>query len=212
MTDLLLKSFWETISMVGVSASLSLAFGIPLAVLLALTSEKGLKSHKLAYGILDFLVNAVRSIPYIILMVLLMPMTRLLVGTTIGVWAATVPLTIAGILLLARLVEEALRQTDPGLIEVGLASGATTSQIVRTILLPEALPMIISGITTVIVTLIGFSAMAGAVGGGGLGDLAIRYGYQRYELDLLVSIVFILIIMVQLVQGVGNYLVKRVMK
>ncbi|MBW8310207.1 MAG: ABC transporter permease [Candidatus Paracaedibacteraceae bacterium] len=212
MIDLLLKSLEETVCMVVVSTIIAVLGGLPLAVYLALTSHKGLKANQFAYGIAGFLVNATRSIPYIILMVLMMPVTRLLVGTTIGVWAATVPLAIAGILLLARLVEDALRQTNYGLIEVGLASGATTSQIVKTIMMPEALPMIISSITTVIVNLIGFSAMAGAVGGGGLGDLAIRYGYQRYELELLCYIVAILVMMVQFVQITGNALVKKFMK
>lgn len=198
--------------MVGVSSIISVVLGIPLAVYLALTSETGLKSNKLIYSVCGFLVNATRSIPYIILMVLMMPVTRFLAGTTIGVWAATVPLSVAGVLLLARMVEDTLRQINHGLVEVGLASGATTTQIVKTILLPESLPMIISSITTVIVNLIGFSAMAGAVGGGGLGDLAIRYGYQRYELELLFYIVVILILMVQFVQITGNYLVRKFMK
>lgn len=212
MTDLLLKSFLETCYMVGVSAIISVVLGVPLAVYLALTSETGLKSNRFIYGVCGFLVNATRSIPYIILMVLMMPITRFLVGTTIGVWAATVPLSVAGILLLARMIEDTLRQIDRGLIEVGMASGATTTQIVKTILLPESLPMIVSSITTVVVNLIGFSAMAGAVGGGGLGDLAIRYGYQRYELELLFYIVVILVLMVQFVQITGNYFVKRFMK
>jgi D-methionine transport system permease protein len=212
MLDLLSKSLWETVCMVGGSTIISILIGLPLAVYLALTSSKGLKANPWFYCITSFLVNATRSIPYIILMVLMMPVTRLLVGTTIGVWAATVPLAIAGSLLVARLIEDALRQTNYGLIEVGLASGATTSQIVTTIMLPESLPMIISSLTTVIVNLIGFSAMAGAVGGGGLGDLAIRYGYQRYDLELLCYIVVVLMVMVQVVQVTGNYLVKNFMK
>lgn len=212
MIDLILNSFWETLCMVSVSSFLSVLIGLPLAIFLALTAESGLKENKVIYGSIGFLVNAIRSIPYIILMVLLMPITRLLVGTTIGTWAATIPLTIAGILLLARMIEDTLRQTNPGLIEVGKASGATTTQIVKNILLPESLPMIVSNVTTVIVNLIGFSAMAGAVGGGGLGDFAIRYGYQRYELELLFYIVLILIVMVQIVQLTGNYLARNLAK
>ena len=212
MIDLLLKSLGETVCMVVISTIIAILGGLPLAIYLTLTSNKGLKANRFAYGTTGFLLNAARSIPYIILMVLMMPITRLLVGTTIGVWAATVPLAIAGILLLARLIEDALRQVNYGLVEVGLASGATAFQIVKTILIPEALPMIISSITTVIVNLIGFSAMAGAVGGGGLGDLAIRYGYQRYELELLCYIVVVLVMMVQIVQVTGNALVKKFMK
>lgn len=212
MTDLLIKSLIETLEMVGLSALLSILLGLPLGIYLALTSTGGLKSNKVIYGVLGFIVNATRSIPYIILMVLMMPVTRLLVGTTIGVWAATVPLAIAGLLLLARMTEDSLRQIAKGLLEVGLASGASTYQIVKNVVLPESLPLIVSSITTVIVNLIGFSAMAGAVGGGGLGDLAIRYGYQRYELDLLFYIVVVLIIMVQIVQVCGNYSVRKLMK
>lgn len=212
MVNLLMTSFLETLKMVGISSLLSVLFGLPLAVWLAITTKGGVKENAFAYALSSLLVNAARSIPYIILMILMMPFTRLLVGSTIGVGAATVPLTLAGILLFARLAEDTLKQTDQGLIEVGLASGATTPQIIKSILLPEALPSIISSTTTVIINLIGFSAMAGAVGGGGLGDLAIRYGYQRYELELLFYIVVILIALVQLVQMIGNYLVKKVTK
>lgn len=198
--------------MVSVASFFSIFLGLPLALLLVVTAKGGLYYHPVLCHIANFLVNAIRSIPYIILTVLIMPFTRLLVGTSIGTWAAVVPLTIAGALLIARVGEEAMRQVPRGLIEVGLAAGASRMQIIRTILLPESLPSCVAGITTVIVNIIGFSAMAGAVGGGGLGDLAIRYGYQRYDLQLVLIIVLILIAMVQFVQVLGNKVVKCITK
>ena len=173
------------------------------------TAKGGLYQHPLLCHLTNFLVNAIRSIPYIILTVVMMPLTRILVGTSIGTWAAIVPLSLAGLLLVARAAEEAMRQVPQGLLEVGLAAGASRLQIIRSVLVPESLPSLMAGVTTVIVNIIGFSAMAGAVGGGGLGDLAIRYGYQRYDIQLVLMIVVILIAMVQLVQGVGNALVRR---
>ena len=212
MIDLVISSFWETIGMVAVSGIISVVLGVPLAVFIYVRSSYGLRPSQLTYGIAGFLVNGVRSIPYIIMMVLLMPLTRFLVGTTIGMWAAAVPLAIAGTLILARLCEDGFRQIDRGLIEFGRAYGATDRQIIVNIILSESLPIIISSVTTVMVSLIGFSAMAGAVGGGGLGDLAIRYGYQRYELELLVYIVIILVVMVQSVQMVGDWLAAKLRK
>lgn len=212
MVDLLLNSLCETLSMVSVASFFSIFLGMPLALLLVVTAKGGLYQHPVLCHVTNFLVNAIRSIPYIILTVLIMPFTRLLVGTSIGTWAAVVPLTIAGALLVARVGEEAMRQVSRGLLEVGLAAGASRMQIVRTILLPESLPSCVAGITTVIVNVIGFSAMAGAVGGGGLGDLAIRYGYQRYDWQLVLIIVLILIAMVQLVQVLGNLFVRRMSK
>lgn len=212
MTDLILKSFLETVTMVFASSGISILLGIPLALLLTVTRPGGLSPNGFIFQSTNFLVNAVRSIPYIILTVLLMPTTRLLVGTSIGTYAAIVPLTLAGILLVARVTEDAFRIVPHSLNEVGLAFGARHRQIITKILLPEALPSIISGITTVIINIIGFSAMAGAVGGGGLGDLAIRYGYQRYDLTLMTIIVILLIIMVQVVQSVGNWLTQKLTK
>lgn len=209
MTHMLFKSLWETVMMVGVSSLFSLVLGLPIAILLVTSRAGGIRPNPWLYQGLGAFVNAARSIPYIILTVLLMPVTRVLVGSSIGTWAATLPLTIAGSLLIARVVEDCLRSVPQGLVEVGLAAGATHTQIVRTILLSEALPSMIGGVTTVVVNIIGFSAMAGAVGGGGLGDLAIRYGYQRYDITLTLVIVAILIGMVQSVQMVGNYLVRR---
>jgi D-methionine transport system permease protein len=212
MTDLVLKSLYETFTMVGVSSIFSVILGIPLAILLVTSRPGGLAPHPLLFQTLNLLVNATRSIPYIILTVLLMPVTRWLVGTSIGTMAAIIPLTLAGLLLIARVTEDALRVVPHGLLEVGLAGGARRSQIITKILLPEAFPHIISGITTVVINLIGFSAMAGAVGGGGLGDLAIRYGYQRYDVALMTLIVVILIIIVQIVQSFGTWLTHKLTK
>lgn len=212
MTSLLLQSFWETIFMVGASALASIMIGIPLAIVLSITAPNGLYPHAWINHLLGGCVNAIRSIPYIILVVLLMPVTRLLVGSSIGTIAAIIPLSLAGSLLVARIVEDALRTIPTELVEVGLAMGASKKQIIIKILLSEALPSITAGITTILINLIGFSAMAGAVGGGGLGDLAIRYGYQRYDFTLMLSIVVILIIMVQAIQMLGDQITRKLSK
>jgi D-methionine transport system permease protein len=212
MTSLLLQSFLETLLMVGASALASILIGIPLAILLSMTAPRGLYPHPWINHVLGGVVNAIRSIPYIILVVLLMPTTRLLVGSSIGTLAAIIPLSLAGALLVARMVEDSLRNIQQELIEVGLAMGASKRQIITKILLPEAMPSIITGITTVLINLIGFSAMAGAVGGGGLGDLAIRYGYQRYDLSLMMIIVVILVVLVQGIQMIGDYVSRRLTK
>jgi D-methionine transport system permease protein len=154
-------------------------------------------------------VNAVRSTPFIILLVAVIPLTRLVVGTSIGTAAAVVPLTIAAAPFIARLVETALREVDRGLIETAEALGATTHQIVFKVLLPEALPGIVAGLTITFVSLVGYSAMAGAIGGGGLGDLGIRYGYQRFLPEVMLAVVAVLVVFVQLVQSLGDWLVRR---
>lgn len=212
MTSLLLQSLFETILMVGFSAIVSILVGIPLAVLLTITAQDGLYPHTWINHALGGFVNAIRSIPYIILVVLLMPLTRILVGTSIGTLAAIIPLSLAGALLVTRMVEESLRNIKRDLIEVGLAMGASKRHIITKILLYEAMPSITAGFTTVLINLIGFSAMAGAVGGGGLGDLAIRYGYQRYDLTLMIIIVVILVVLVQGIQMVGDYISRRLSK
>lgn len=212
MIDLLWQSFGETLVMIGLSSLLAMILGMGLGVFLSLTSPTGLASHALSYAILSFFINAIRSIPYVILTVFIIPLTRILVGTSIGTLAAVIPLTLAGALLIARNVEDAFRSIPRGLIEVGLSCGATQWQIILKILIPEALPSLVSSTTLVIINIIGFSAMAGAVGGGGLGDLAIRYGYQRYNLPLLLLIVVILIGLVHLVQSMGDFVVRRLKK
>lgn len=212
MTALLLTSFFETLLMVGAATLFSVLLGVPLAILLSITAPGGLWPRPCISHALSACVNAIRSIPYIILVVLLMPLTRIMVGSSIGTLAAIIPLSLAGSLLVARGVEDALRGVQQGLVEVGQAMGASKRQIITKILVYEAMPSIVSSITMVLINLIGFSAMAGAVGGGGLGDLAIRYGYQRYDLTLMMVIVVILILLVQAVQMVGDYVTRRLTK
>jgi D-methionine transport system permease protein len=212
MTFLLFQSFLETILMVGISAIISIIIGIPLAISLSITAPAGLYPHPWINHVLGACVNAIRSVPYIILVVLLMPITRIMIGSSIGTLAAIIPLSLAGSLLVTRMVEDSLRSIKQELIEVGLAMGASKRQIITKILLHEAMPSITAGITTVLINLIGFSAMAGAVGGGGLGDLAIRYGYQRYDFSLMMIIVIILVALVQCIQMIGDFISRRLSK
>ncbi|SOZ49139.1 D- and L-methionine ABC transporter, membrane component [Cupriavidus taiwanensis] len=206
MFDLFLTSFNETLLMVAISG----VVGAPLGVLLHLTNRGGVLSHPLFNRTIGVVVNAVRSIPFIILLVVVIPFTRFIVGSSIGTTAAIVPLTIAAIPFIARLVESALREVDKGLVEAAQSMGATTRQIVWKVLLPEAMPGIVAGLTITFVSLVGYSAMAGAIGGGGLGDLGIRYGYQRYITEVMVAVVVILIVFVQAVQSFGDWLVRRI--
>lgn len=202
MSDLIIQALFETLLMVFASSLIGIVFGFPLAMILF--NYDKMSKGKLFYHILSFLVNASRSIPYIILVVLMIPFSRMIVGSSIGVYAAIIPLGVSAILLVARIIEDAFNNVASGLIEVGVAMGASKLQIFLKILIPEALPNIVAGITLVAINLVGFSAMAGAVGGGGLGDLAIRYGYQRYDLEILAIIVLILILLVQIIQIIGN--------
>lgn len=188
---LLPKALGETVYMVAVSMIVASAIGIPLGVLLLATGKNQVLELGIANKTLSSIVNCVRSIPFIILMVAIIPFTRLIVGSSIGTTAAIVPLIIASIPLIARLVETSLREVPYGLIEAALSMGATPYQIIRRVLLPEAMPSIVAQLTTVIIVLIGESAMAGAVGGGGLGDLAIRYGYQRFNPEVMLSLIHI---------------------
>lgn len=212
MEQLVFTSFLETLMMVSISMILGTAIGCILATLLVLTKPKGLSPQPWLSQSLGLVMNAFRSIPFIILIILMIPFTRFWVGTSIGTAAATLPLTFAASLLIARIIEDALNTIPKGLIEVGKALGATNLQIITKIQFREALPLIISGLTTVTINIIGFSAMAGTVGGGGLGDLAIRYGYQRYDFTLLLWIVIILVLMVQIVQMTGDYLSRKLKK
>ena len=210
MSDLFLTSFNETLLMVAISGVVGSLLGVPLGVLLHLTNRGGVLSHPLFNRSIGVVVNAVRSIPFIILLVVVIPFTRFIVGSSIGTTAAIVPLTIAAIPFIARLVESALREVDKGLVEAAQSMGATTRQIVWKVLLPEAMPGIVAGLTITFVSLVGYSAMAGAIGGGGLGDLGIRYGYQRYITEVMVAVVVILIVFVQAVQSFGDWLVRRI--
>jgi D-methionine transport system permease protein len=212
MFEVIFESFLETLLMVTLATGIGLTLGFPLGTLLFYTSPKGLHANRVLNLFSSGLTNAFRSIPYIILTVFLIPLTRLLTGSSIGTLAAVVPLGISAIFLIARVIEDALKQVPQGLIEVGITLGATHLQIIRKFLIPECLPVIISGITLVVINLIGFSTMAGAVGGGGLGDLAMRYGYQRFNMEILLTVICILITLVQTVQFAGDRLALKARK
>lgn len=212
MINLLLKSLAETLYMLSISSVLAAIIGIPLGILLVVTEKNNILSCSMLNKPLSFLINMVRSIPFIILMVAIIPLTRLVAGTSIGTTAAIVPLTLAAIPYTARMVETSIREIPFGLIEAAESMGATPIQIICKVLIPEALPSVIQNITVVIVTLIGSSAMAGTIGGGGLGDLAIRYGYQRFQADVMIATILVLIVIVQLIQWAGNFLSKKVNK
>ncbi|MGN1056937.1 MAG: methionine ABC transporter permease [Comamonas sp.] len=210
MIELFIDSFWETLIMVGVSGLLGGIIGIPLGVFLRLTDKGGVLANAPLNNTVGWIVNAVRSTPFIILLVAIIPFTRFITGSSIGTWAAVVPLTIAAAPFIARLVETSLREVDNGLVEAAQSMGATTSQIVWKVLLPEAMPGIVAGLTISFVSLTGYSAMAGAIGGGGLGDLGIRYGYQRFLPDIMLAVVIILIFFVQAIQSFGDWIVRRI--
>ena len=212
MITLLIKALGETIYMVVISMAVAAAIGIPLGVLLVTTARHQILECIPFNRVLAGIVNAVRSIPFIILMVAIIPFTRIVVGSSIGTTAAMVPLTIAAIPFIGRQVETSLREVPEGIVEAALSMGASPLQIIWHVYLPEAIPSIISQLTTVIIGLVGASAMAGAIGGGGLGDLAIRYGYQRFRPEVMLATVIVLIILVQLVQFAGNVLAKRLNK
>jgi D-methionine transport system permease protein len=209
MLSIVLQALAETSLMVGVSSLLAGALGVPLGVVLVVTSRGHVREHPALNAVLGGAVNALRSTPFIILLVAIVPLTRLVVGTSIGTAAAIVPLTVAAIPFVARLAEASLREVDPGLVEAAQAMGATPRQIVWKVLLPEALPGIVAGLTVTVVSLIGYSAMAGAVGGGGLGDVGIRYGYQRFRPEVMATVVVVLVVLVQLVQSLGDRLARR---
>ncbi|MGH0052894.1 MAG: methionine ABC transporter permease [Sphaerochaetaceae bacterium] len=197
----------ETLSMVFFSTLFSLILGLPLGILLTITSSEeqgGIIPHPVLNNVLGRIVNVLRSFPFIILMILLFPLSRLLIGTSIGTTATIVPLSIAAAPFVARVIETALKEVDPGVVQAARAMGSTNFQIVRKVLIPEALPSLVSGVTLTIINLIGYSAMAGAIGGGGLGDLAIRYGYQRFRGDIMVVAVVVILVLVEVIQVIGN--------
>ena len=212
LTRLLVQATLDTLQMVAVAASLGTLVGLPLGVFLATSGRGELLAAPWANRVLGLVVNATRSTPFIILVVAIIPFTRLIAGTSIGTSAATVPLTVAAIPFIARLVEGAVREVDGGLVEAARAFGASPLQIVLKVLIPEALPGIVLGLTLAVVSLIGFSAMVGAVGGGGLGDLGIRYGYQRFMPEMMLAVVVVLIVLVQLVQTLGDRLARLMNK
>ena len=210
MINLLLQALGETLLMVLASALFSSLIGIPLGVALHVTKRGQILQHPALNRILGAIINLGRSIPFIILLVAIIPLTRLIVGTSIGTVAAIVPLTIGAIPFVARLIEGALIDVPAGLVEAAQAMGAKPLQIIQKVLLPEALPGILNCLTITLVTLINYSAMAGAIGGGGLGDVGIRYGYQRFDPLVMITTVAMLVILVQLIQSLGDRLVKHV--
>lgn len=209
---LLTKALGETVYMVIVSMAVASIIGVPLGVLLHTTDKGQILENVAVNQSVGSIVNAIRSIPFIILMVAIIPLTRFIVGSAIGTTAAIVPLVIASIPFIGRQVETSLKEVPAGLVEAALSMGATPAQIIMKVLLPEAMPSIVSQLTTVIIALVGESAMAGAIGGGGLGDLAIRYGYQRFRPEVMLATVIILIVLVQAVQFCGNTLSKYLNK
>lgn len=209
LVDMISASFLETIIMVLISGGIGSALGIPLGILLFITDRKSFLPMPVFHFVLATVINALRSVPFIILLVAIIPFTRLVVGSSIGTAAAIVPLTISVAPFIARIVETSLREVDKGLVEAAQAMGATNLQIVLKVLLPEARPGILAGLTIASVSLIGYSAMAGVVGGGGLGDLGIRYGYQRFMPEVMWPVVFVLIVLVQGIQSLGDHFVRR---
>lgn len=207
-TDIWLATL-DTFYMVGGSLVFTVLLGLPLGVLLFLTGKRQLLEQPALYGLLSLIVNILRSVPFIILLIVMIPLTLLITGTSLGVAGAIPPLVAGATPFFARLVETALREVDRGIIEATQAMGATTRQIVLSALLPEALPGIIAGITVTAITLVSYAAMAGVIGAGGLGDLAIRYGYQRFQTDVMIVTVVLLLIIVQLLQMIGDRLVIR---
>ena len=206
---LMLQGIEETFYMVAVATVIGGIIGIPLGITLVTTSKGHILENRFINQILGTIVNIIRSIPFIILMVAIIPLTRLIAGTSIGTTAACVPLTIVAIPFLSRLVETSIRDVDFGLVEAAESMGATPFQIIRKVLIPEALPTIINNITVLIVNLIGASAMAGAIGGGGLGDIAIRYGYQRFRPDVMLATIIILIVVVNDIQAGGDFASRK---
>ncbi|ARQ97834.1 MULTISPECIES: methionine ABC transporter permease [Campylobacter] len=208
ISKLLFEATIDTLYMAFVSTLLAFIIGLGLAIILVITSKNGLKPNRAIYNTLDIAVNTLRSFPFIILIIVLFPLTKFIVGTSIGTTAAIVPLTIGSAPFIARLIENAMNEVDSSIIEAALSYGATKTQIIFKVIFIEALPSIINAITLTLIVVIGFTAMAGAVGGGGLGDVAMRYGFQRFRPDIMAYTVIILIVMVQIIQSSGNFLYK----
>lgn len=209
--ELVLPATGQTCLMVLLSTVFSLILGFPLGVLLCVSDPvSGIKPRKVLFQILTRVVNALRSFPFIILMILLFPLSRLIVGKTIGTAATVVPLSVAAAPFVARIIETSLKEVDFGVIQAAKAMGSSTMQIILKVLIPEALPSLVDGITLTIINLIGYSAMAGAIGGGGLGDLAIRYGYQRFRPEIMAIAVIVILIMVELIQFIGSKISGRI--
>lgn len=209
---MLIPSINETLYMVFFSGIFSTLIGLPIGVLSVITAKGNIAPMPSLNKILDFIINILRSFPFIILMIVVFPLSRIMIGTTIGSTAAIVPLSIAAAPFVARIIEGALKEVDSGLIEASISMGAGPWQIIRKVLIPEAMPSLIHGATITIINLLGYSAMAGAIGGGGLGDLAIRYGYLRFQTSIMVVSVISIIILVQIIQVIGDSLVNKIKK
>lgn len=204
VVDRVLLATWETVYMVAISTFMSYVFGLPLGVILVVTSEGHILKNRWINSVIGSIVNATRSVPFIIFLILIIPLTRLIVGTSIGTVASIVPLTLAAIPFVARLVETSLKEIEWGLVEAALSMGASAWQVISKVLIPEALPSLLRGVAITTINLVGYSAMAGVVGGGGLGTLAYYYGYQRYQNTVMWITVIVLIVLVQLVQMLGD--------
>ncbi len=210
LVGLLAAPMLETLYMVFFSTLFATVLGFPLGIILVVTEKGGILENEYVYRVLDGVVNVLRSFPFIILMIVLFPLSRLVVGTTIGTTASIVPLAIAAAPFVARVVESALKEVDHGLVEAAVSMGSSPKEIIFKVLVPEALPSLVLGQTLTVINIIGYSAMAGAIGGGGLGDLAVRYGFHRFQTDVLIAAVIVIIVMVQMIQGAGNALARRV--
>ena len=212
IVEMLLAGTGETLLMVLISTAMGYVIGLPLGVVLTVTDTKGISPNRVVYKTLDAIVNVTRSVPFLILLILIQPLTKLLVGKSYGTLATVVPLTVAAAPLIARMVESSLKEVDSGVVEAALSMGADKREIVTKVLVPEARISLLIGVTIALGTILGYSAMAGVVGGGGLGDIAIRYGYYRYEKSVLWVTVALLVIMVMLIQESGDFLSKKVRK
>ncbi len=210
ITQTIVKGFLETLEMTGVATAAAYILGLPLGVLLAVTGKNGIAENRTVSFVLGSIMNIARSIPFLILLVMLIPFTRLIVGTSLGTEATIVPLTVGAIPIVARMVEQSLHEVNPGVIEAAQAMGAGNLRIVKEVLIPEAGPSLLMGVSINIATVLGYSAMAGFVGGGGLGDIAIQYGYYRYETDILIITVAMLVMIVQLLQSFGERLTVKI--
>jgi D-methionine transport system permease protein len=210
--ELLAPPLWETIYMVFVSVFFTIILGLPLGIILVITDNDHILPKPALNIILSYIVNVIRSLPFIILMIFIFPLTRRIVGTTIGTTAAIVPLVVASTPFFARIVETSIREVDWGVVEASISMGATPFQIITRVLIPEAMSSLVLGITITIINVLGYSAMAGAVGGGGLGDLAVRYGFHRFQTDVMIATIIVLIIFVQIMQSIGNKVAQVINK
>ena len=209
IVSMLMEGTWATLYMTLVSTLFGYVVGLPLGIILAVTDKEGIKPNVVIYKILDFIVNLTRSVPFLILLIVVMPLTKLIVGKSYGAAATIVPLTIAAAPFIGRMVESSLKEVDKGVIEAAQSMGAATFTVIWKVLLAEARTSLLVGVTIAIGTILGYSAMAGVVGGGGLGDIAIRYGYYRYETGIMIVTLVVLVILVQILQGIGMMLSKK---